>query len=93
MYRTAQIRVRIDPDLKRDAEAVLAEIGLTHSAAVTLFYKQIVRLRTLPLDLSLAPPPPAAEAPAAAMREAEPMDPEIEAVIDRLDQLMRMKGI
>lgn len=92
MYRTAQIRVRTDPDLKRAAEAILAEIGLTPSAPVTLFYKQIVRHRALPLDLSLASPQRADVAESATTRELEPFDPEMARVLDRLDELTRMRG-
>jgi len=39
---------RIDPELKRQAEAVLEEIGLKPRAALELFYKQIIKLRAIP---------------------------------------------
>ncbi len=39
---------RIDPELKRQAEAVLEEIGLKPRAALELFYKQIVKRRAIP---------------------------------------------
>lgn len=42
---------RIDPELKREAEAVLAEIGLKPRAALELFYKQIVKRRAIPFPL------------------------------------------
>ena len=39
---------RIDPELKRQAEAVLEEIGLKPRAALELFYKQIIKRRAIP---------------------------------------------
>lgn len=48
-------RSRIDAQLKREAEAVLREIGLSPRAALELFYAQIVKLRALPFRPSAFP--------------------------------------
>ncbi len=53
MTQDARISSRIDPDLKKKSEAILAEIGIKPSQAITMFYKQIVRQRGLPLDLHI----------------------------------------
>ena len=53
MTQDARISSRIDPDLKRKSEAILAEIGIKPSQAITMFYTQIVRQRGLPLDLKI----------------------------------------
>ncbi len=37
MTKTETVRARIEPELKRDAEAVLSELGLSTSEAITLF--------------------------------------------------------
>ena len=42
---------RINSKLKRQAEAVLQEIGLTPQAAVELFYKEVIRRRAIPFLL------------------------------------------
>jgi antitoxin component of RelBE/YafQ-DinJ toxin-antitoxin module len=42
---SAIAKSRIDPELKRQAEAVLEEIGLKPRAALELFYKQITKRR------------------------------------------------
>ena len=42
------IQVQVDPELKREAEAILATIGLTPADAITLLYEQIRRDRGLP---------------------------------------------
>lgn len=50
-YMSAIAKSRIDPELKRQAEAVLAEIGLKPRAALELFYKQIVKRRAIPFPV------------------------------------------
>ncbi len=56
MAKTATIRARAEPDLKAEAEAVLTELGLTPTQAITLFYREIVRERGIPFPLRLAEP-------------------------------------
>ena len=59
MAKTATIRARAEPDLKAEAEAVLEELGLTATQAITLYYREIVRERGIPFPLRLpesAPP-------------------------------------
>ena len=45
---TEQIRLRIDSQLAREADAVCREIGITPTAAVSMFFSQMVKLRGLP---------------------------------------------
>ncbi len=47
---------RTDPELKRQAEAVLEEIGLKPQAALELFYKQIVKRRAIPFPVQADSP-------------------------------------
>jgi DNA-damage-inducible protein J len=51
--KTADVRTRIEPDLKEDAQRVLAENGLTISDAVRLFLRQVVLSRGLPFDVRI----------------------------------------
>ena len=53
---TAVAKGRMDPRLKREAEAVLEEIGLKPRAALELFYKQIVKRRAIPFPLQADSP-------------------------------------
>lgn len=46
--KTAQVRARIDPAVKEQAEGILEELGLNPSAAISTFYSQIVLRRGLP---------------------------------------------
>ena len=53
MSQEARISSRIEPQLKAQGDAVLAELGLKPSQAVSMFYTQLVRHRRLPFDASL----------------------------------------
>lgn len=63
--KTAQVRARIDPAIKEEAEGILEELGLNPSAAISTFYSQIVLRRGLPFLLEVPN-----EATAAAIDEA-----------------------
>lgn len=49
----ANVNVRIDEELKKEAETIFNELGLTPTAAITLFYKQVVRTYSIPFELKL----------------------------------------
>ena len=53
MAKTEYVHVRIEPEIKHDAENVLAELGLSTSDAITLFFKQITLLRGLPFPVQV----------------------------------------
>jgi len=53
---SAIAKSRIDPELKRQAEGVLEEIGLKPRAALELFYKQIVKRRAIPFPVQADAP-------------------------------------
>lgn len=51
----AQINVRIDDDIKSNAEKTLDDIGLSMSSAITIFLKTVVRENRIPFELSADP--------------------------------------
>ena len=51
----AQISLRIDDDVKQEAEKVLKEIGISMSSAVNIFLKTVVREKRIPFVLSAEP--------------------------------------
>jgi DNA-damage-inducible protein J len=51
MRKTETIRARVEPSLKRDAEAVLKKVGLTSSEAITLFLTQVKLTNGLPFPV------------------------------------------
>jgi DNA-damage-inducible protein J len=53
MTKTTAITVRLDPQLKKDAQIVLNELGLTTTQAVSLFFKQISLNKGLPFAVEI----------------------------------------
>lgn len=51
----AQISLRVDDDVKKNAEATLNEIGLSMSTAITIFLKTVARENRIPFELSADP--------------------------------------
>lgn len=55
MAQTSQVSFRIDEDIKRSAESALDDMGLTMSAAITVFLKKVGRERRIPFEISADP--------------------------------------
>ncbi len=55
MAQTTQVSFRIDEDLKRSAERELDDMGLTLSAAITVFLKKVSREHRLPFEVTSDP--------------------------------------
>ena len=53
MARTATVRARMEPALKKEAEAVLETLGLSTTEAIHLFYRQLVLRKGLPFDVKI----------------------------------------
>lgn len=51
------VTIRMDEDLKAEADAVLAELGMSFTTAVNVFTRQVVRRRAIPFDVSAGPVP------------------------------------
>lgn len=51
--KTANLYVRIEPDVKEQAESILSELGIPVSNAIQMYYKQIILHRGLPFDVKL----------------------------------------
>ena len=47
----ANINVRIDNEVKANAEAVFNKLGITPTAAISLFYNQVIRTNSIPFEL------------------------------------------
>ena len=46
--KSANVMARVEPDIKLKAEAILERIGLPHSVAIDMFYRQIIYHNGLP---------------------------------------------
>lgn len=47
------LRLRIDTEIKEEAELILKELGIRKTLAIELLYKQIIEHRKIPFDISL----------------------------------------
>lgn len=55
MSEKSRVSARVDDEVKRDAERVLDQMGLSTSAAVSIFLNQVVREQGLPFRPHLIP--------------------------------------
>ena len=55
MAATKTLNVRVDADLKAQAEHIFSELGLPTSTAITMFLKSVVRYGGLPFETRLRP--------------------------------------
>lgn len=53
---TTPVYARIDTNLKENAEAILAQLGITPSSAIQMLYSQVVLRRGMPFELQLPVP-------------------------------------
>ncbi|WP_099951230.1 type II toxin-antitoxin system RelB/DinJ family antitoxin [Ezakiella peruensis] len=58
MAKTESLYVRMEPELKNQAEEILSSLGISASTAINMFYRQIVLKRGIPFDLKLEEPRP-----------------------------------
>jgi DNA-damage-inducible protein J len=50
-----QINIRVDDEVKRDAEVTLDAIGLSMSTAINIFLKKVAREKRIPFELTAEP--------------------------------------
>lgn len=53
MAKSANLYARIEPEVKEEAESILEMLGVSASAAINIFYKQIILQRGLPFEVRL----------------------------------------
>lgn len=54
MYmKTASVNVRIQENIKEQAEKILSQIGLSRAVAIDLFYRQIIMNNGIPFSLTV----------------------------------------
>ena len=82
---TTNISIRMDADLKAQADALFSELGMNLTTAFNIFVRQAVREGGIPFDVSLNKPN---KETIAAMLEAERIarDPSVKSYSD-LDEL------
>ena len=51
MSKTTSMNIRIEPNLKKQVEEILKDLGMNISDAVTIYFKQIVLTDSIPLQI------------------------------------------
>ena len=74
---STNLTIRLDPELKTEAEALFNELGMSLSTAFNVFLRQAVRVRGFPFAVTCADTPN--RATRAALQEAERIvrDPDV----------------
>ena len=54
----ANVNIRVDDVIKKQAESIFSELGMSMSTATNIFYRQVVRMRGIPFQLKLEEIPP-----------------------------------
>lgn len=83
----ASVNVRMDKDIKKEAEQLFAEMGMTMSNAINVFVRQVVRQQKIPFEISVekvAKPHPVYGSGKGLMQIAEDFD----APLDELREYM-----
>ena len=89
---TSSINIRLDTDLKREAEDLFSALGLNMTSAISMFLRQAVRDQAIPFRVCKYPQPNATTL--AAMREAERIahDPNVKSYTNTEDLLKDLKS-
>lgn len=62
MQKSATLNLRVDPDVKQSAEAVLSQLGLSMSMAIDMFLHQVAFTGSIPFKAALPEAPRAVDA-------------------------------
>lgn len=55
--KTANVLARVEPGVKQQAEAIMAELGIPASVVINMLYKQIILTKSIPFSLSIPAAP------------------------------------
>lgn len=51
--RSANVNVRVEPDIKKQAEDILDKLGVSASAFINMTYRQVILKRGIPFSVEL----------------------------------------
>lgn len=51
--KTANVLARVEPDVKAQAESIMAQLGIPASVVINMLYKQIVMTKGIPFSLTV----------------------------------------
>ncbi|MDR1000370.1 MAG: type II toxin-antitoxin system RelB/DinJ family antitoxin [Clostridiales bacterium] len=91
MAETTNLNIRIDKELKEQAEVFFSELGLNMSSAFNIFVRQSLRQGKIPFELSIVPDPFYSSANMAVLRRSIQEANEGKFVTKTLDELRSME--
>ena len=91
MGETTNLNIRIDKELKEQAEVFFAELGLNMSSAFNIFVRQSLRQGKIPFELSIVPDPFYSTTNMAVLRQSIQEANEGRVVSKTLDELRAME--
>ena len=53
MRKTATLNIRVNPDIKENAESILAQLGIPMATAIDMYLRQISFVRGIPFSVVL----------------------------------------
>ncbi len=57
--KSANVIARVEPEVKKEAESIISELGLSVSSVINSLYKQIIMKKGIPYSLTLSSTPKA----------------------------------
>ena len=91
MAGTTNLNIRIDKDLKEQAEIFFSELGLNMSSAFNIFVRQSLRQGKIPFEISIVADPFYSSTNMAALRHSIQEADEGKFVTKTLDELRAME--
>ena len=91
MAETTNLNIRIDRELKEQAEVFFSELGLNMSSAFNIFVRQSLRQGKIPFELSIVADPFYSSTNLAVLRQSIREANEGKFVIKTLDELRAME--
>ena len=61
--KNANIVARVEPEIKEQAERIMAQLGLSASGVINMLYRQIIFRKGLPFALTIPTVPPRRSTP------------------------------
>ena len=87
MGKTATLNIRVNPDVKENAESVLAQLGIPMATAIDMYLKQISLVGGIPFSIVL---PKAANSVNADMMSATQIHQKLEKGLDTFPERFRI---
>jgi len=81
----ANVNIRVDDAVKKQAESIFSELGLSLSSATSIFYRQVVRTGGIPFALKVDRVPMAGGVPDLSRMTKEQFDAEMQKGLDDIE--------